>query len=124
MPVVLRKIAVTFVAFFAGVAAAFFALLGIVDIDTLGLDSGLPSVAMMTPMLAVVVFWAVARAFRTPIRAAQTFLFGGIAIYFLLYAGGRLVAQGAVSDTIASILGAVILFGLAFIAVTKSKRLS
>ncbi len=116
-----KQVLITLVAFVAGAVAAFTALLGIVDLDALGLARGLPMVATMTPMLAVIVFWGVARALGAPVRPAQTFLFGGIAIYALLYLCGRLVAQGTFSNAQATALGAALLFGLAYLAVRKAR---
>ena len=94
----------------------------VIDFDTLSLESGLPRVAMTSPMVAVVVFWGVARAAGAMIEPVRTFLFGGIAVYCLLYLCGRLVAFGIMSSVGASIFGALALFLLCFYSVVSARR--
>lgn len=120
MPALVRNLSFTFVAYTLGLLGAFLTILGLVDIKTVSLDSGLPTVAMTTPMLAVVIFWAVARVMGTQLDPIRTFLFGGIAVYSLLYACGRLVGNGLFSDGAATIIGALALFGLAFMAISTN----
>jgi hypothetical protein len=115
-----HRILTCILAYVVGLVLATVALLGVVDLDTVSLDSGLPMVAMLTPMVAVVGFWAVARMAGVPIDPMRTFLFGGIAIYSLLYLCGRLVANAFMSNQGATIVGALALFALAFIMIRKS----
>lgn len=112
----MRHIVTSFIAYVLGVLGAVLAIVGLVDIKSVSLDSGLPTVAMATPMIAVVGFWAVARVLGTPLNPTRTFLFGGIAVYSLLYACGRLVANGVLSDGQATIAGAIMLYVFAFSA--------
>lgn len=112
---------VCIVAYVAGVLAALLAILGMVDIRTISLDSGLPTVAMTTPLLAVVVFWATARLFGVRMGPMRTFLFGGIAIYGLLYVCGRIVAYDLMSNNMATTFGAAALFGLAYQAIRMDR---
>jgi hypothetical protein len=115
-----RRLLVCIVAYVAGLAAAMSALIGLVDPQTFNLTGGLPTVAIMTPMIAVLVFWGVARAMKVPLDPVRTFLFGAIAIYSLLYLCGRLVGAG-LSSQLATLLGAIALFGLAYFAVTSKQ---
>ena len=114
-----RQLGTTALAYVAGMVAAGLVLLTIIDITTINLESGLPTVAMTTPMIAVVVFWATARMAGAHINPVQTFLFGGIAVYSLLYLCGALVASGFMSNTGATVLGALALFVLAFMTVGR-----
>ena len=107
---------ISIVAYVIGLLGAILVIARMVDIKAIGLDSGLPTVAMTTPMLAVVIFWAAARMLGAHISPVRTFLFGGIAVYSLLYLCGRLVANGLFSDRAATITGAVALFVLAYLA--------
>ena len=109
-----RQLSVTALAYVAGMVAAGLVLLAMIDIKTISLESGLPTVAMTTPMIAVVVFWATARLTGAQIQPVRTFLFGGIAVYSLLYLCGALVASGFMSNAGATVLGAFALFVLAF----------
>lgn len=111
-----RQMMISTVAYVVGLLGALLAILALVDIKSVGLDSGLPTVAMTTPMLAVVIFWAVARVLGAKIAPDRTFLFGGIAINSLLYVCGRLVANGLFSNVAATIMGAIALFALAYLA--------
>ncbi len=120
MSAITRQFLICIVAYVVGLALTLAALLGVVDLDAVSLDSGLPTVAMLTPMVAVVGFWAVARIAGVPIDPLRTFLFGGIAIYSLLYLCGRLVANAFMSNQGATIVGALALFALAFIMISKS----
>lgn len=114
-----RQLGITFAGYVAGVVAAFLALIAIVDMQSLNLASGLPKVAIMTPMLAVIVYWGVVRLLGVSLRAGSTFLFGGIAVYFLLYACGRLIATGSINHNTAFLFGAVVLFLMAYANVRK-----
>lgn len=116
-----RQLLICIAAYVAGLVLAVGAMLGVVDLNTVSLDSGLPTVAMLTPMLAVVGFWAVARVAGIPIDPMRTFLFGGIAIYSLLYVSGRLVVNTVMSNQGALALFAVTLFALAFWKIRASK---
>ena len=109
-----RQLSVTALAYVAGMVAAGLVLLAMIDIKTISLESGLPTVAMTTPMIAGVVFWATARLAGAQIQPVRTFLFGGIAVYSLLYLCGALVASGFMSNAGATVLGAFALFVLAF----------
>lgn len=120
MAPITRQLLTCILAYVVGLGLTIVALLGVVDLDTVSLDSGLPMVAMLTPMVAVVGFWAVARMAGVPIDPMRTFLFGGIAIYSLLYLCGRLVANAFMSNQGATIVGAVTLFVLAFLMIRKS----
>jgi hypothetical protein len=51
-----RRFLVCTVAYVGGLLAAMTALIGLIDPQTLNLNSGLPTIAIMTPMIAVVVF--------------------------------------------------------------------
>lgn len=115
-----RHVVVCTVAYGAGLIAAMAALIGLVDPQTLNLNGGLPTVAIMTPMIAVVVFWGVVRAMGVPLDPMRVFLFGAIAIYSLLYLCGRLVGAGLSNQT-ATLLGAAILYGLAYFAVSSKQ---
>ncbi len=121
MPVALRQLLMCLIAIVTGLVATTLALFGLVDVQTLNLNDGLPTVAMLTPMIAVVVFWAVMRAFGQQISAAQTFLFGGIAIYAILYLCGRLVGNNITSGQTATMVGAAGLFALAFLFVRYAR---
>lgn len=114
-----RQLGTTALAYTAGMVVAGLALLTIIDITTISLESGLPRVAMTTPMIAVVVFWGVARLAGAQIDPMRTFLFGGIAVYSLLYLCGALVASGIMSNDGATVLGAFGLFILAFMSVGR-----
>ncbi|MDG1377225.1 MAG: hypothetical protein P8P56_09445 [Yoonia sp.] len=116
MPPLLRRIVISFIAYVFGVLGAVLAIVGLVDIKSLSLNSGLPTVAMTTPMIAVVGFWAVTRILGAPLNPMRVFLFGGIAIYSLLYACGRIVSVGLMSDGQATIAGAIALYAMAFLA--------
>lgn len=120
MAPITRQFLICFVAYAVGLVLATAALLGVVDLDTVGLESGLPTVAMLTPMVGVVGFWAAARIAGGPIEPLRTFLFGGIAIYSLLYLCGRLVANAFMSNQGATIVGALALFMLAFMMIRRS----
>jgi len=112
----LRRIVISFIAYAFGVLGAVLAIVGLVDIKSLSLNSGLPTVAMTTPMIAVVGFWAVTRILGAPLNPMRVFLFGGIAIYSLLYACGRIVSVGLLSDGQATVTGAITLYAMAFLA--------
>lgn len=112
----MRHLATSSIAYVLGVLGAVLAIVGLVDIKSLSLNSGLPTVAMTTPMIAVIGFWAVARVLGAQLSAIRTFLFGGIAVYSLLYACGRLVANGLFSDGQATVAGALVLYFFAFCA--------
>ncbi|MCO4842866.1 MAG: hypothetical protein KC439_08155 [Yoonia sp.] len=116
------QLGITTLAYVAGIGAAVLVLTMVIDFDTLSLESGLPRVAMTSPMVAVVVFWGVARAAGAMIEPVRTFLFGGIAVYCLLYLCGRLVAFGIMSSVGASIFGALALFLLCFYSVVSARR--
>lgn len=116
------QLGITTLAYVAGIGAAVLVLTMVIDFDTLSLESGLPRVAMTSPMVAVVVFWGVARAAGAMIEPVRTFLFGGIAVYCLLYLCGRLVAFGIMSSVGASIFGALALFLLCFYSVFSARR--
>lgn len=116
------QLGITTLAYVAGIGAAVLVLTMVIDFDTLSLESGLPRVAMTSPMVAVVVFWGVARAAGAMIEPVRTFLFGGIAIYCLLYLCGRLVAFGMMSNAGATIFGALALFLLCFYCVVSARR--
>lgn len=116
------QLGITTLAYVAGIGAAVLVLTMVIDFDTLSLDSGLPRVAMTSPMVAVVVFWGVARAAGAMIEPVRTFLFGGIAVYCLLYLCGRLVAFGMMSNVGATIFGALALFLLCFYSVNSARR--
>lgn len=105
-----RVLGITVAAYLIGLAAAVLAILAIIDVKTLSLDSGLPMSVMTTPMIAVVVFWGVARVAGSNLAPVRTFLFGGIAVYSLLYLCGRLVANAFMSNTGATVVGAGALF--------------
>lgn len=115
-----RRFLVCTVAYVGGLLAAMTALIGLIDPQTLNLNSGLPTIAIMTPMIAVVVFWGVVRVMNVPIDPLRTFLFGAIAIYSLLYLCGRLVGA-ELSNQLATLLGATALYGLAYFAVTSKQ---
>lgn len=115
-----RIFGITLAAYLIGLIAAFLAILAIIDVDTISLDSGLPMAAMTTPMIAVVVFWGVARVAGANVQPVSTFLFGGIAVYSLLYLCGRLVANGFMSNSAATVIGALALFMLGFKAVANA----
>ena len=116
-----RQFLICIGAYVAGLVLAVAAMLGVVDLNSVSLDSGLPTVAMLTPMLAVVGFWAVARVAGIPIDPMRTFLFGGIAIYSLLYVSGRLVVNAVMSNQAALALFAMTLFALAFWMIRASR---
>ena len=116
------QLGITTLAYVAGIGAAVLVLTMVIDFDTLSLESGLPRVAMTSPMVAVVVFWGGARAAGAMIEPVRTFLFGGIAVYCLLYLCGRLVAVGIMSSVGASIFGALALFLLCFYSVVSARR--
>ena len=116
------QLGITTLAYVAGIGAAVLVLTMVIDFDTLSLESGLPRVAMTSPMVAVVVFWGVARAAGAMIEPVRTFLFGGIAVYCLLYLCGRLVAFGIMSSVGASIFGALALFLLCFYSAVSARR--
>lgn len=116
------QLGITTLAYVAGIGAAVLVLTMVIDFDTLSLDSGLPRVAMTSPMVAVAVFWGVARAAGAMIEPVRTFLFGGIAVYCLLYLCGRLVAFGMMSNVGATIFGALALFLLCFYSVNSARR--
>lgn len=115
-----RQLLICSVAYVVGLLAALLAIIGLVDLKTISLTSGLPKVAATTPMLAVLVFWAVARRLGSPLSPPRTFLFGGLAIYSLLYLCGRLVVAG-LSGQSATLFGLVALFFLAFYAISSSR---
>lgn len=116
MHLLIRHFLTSLIAYVFGVLGAVLAMVGLVDMKSVSLNSGLPTVAMTTPMIAVVGFWAVARVMGTRMNPTRTFLFGGIAVYSLLYVCGRVVANGFFSDGQATILGAVVLYLFAFFA--------
>ncbi|MFT5065864.1 MAG: hypothetical protein ACJAXK_000288 [Yoonia sp.] len=120
MAPITRQFLICILSYVIGLVLATGALLGVVDLTTVGLDSGLPTVAMLTPMIAVVGFWAVTRMAGVPLDPMRTFLFGGIAIYSLLYLCGRLVANAFMSNQGATIVGALALFVLAFMMIRTS----
>ncbi len=105
-----RILGITATAYLIGLAVALLAILVIIDMDTISLDSGLPLSVMTTPMIAVVIFWGVARTAGSNLAPVRTFLFGGIAVYSLLYLYGRLVANAFMSNTAATVIGALALF--------------
>ncbi len=105
-----RIFSITVAAYLIGLTVAVLAILAVIDMDTISLDSGLPRSVMTTPMIAVVVFWGVARAAGSNLAPVRTFLFGGIAVYSLLYLCGRLVANAFMSNMAATVFGAVALF--------------
>lgn len=115
-----RNFVVCTVAYVAGLLAAMAALIGLIDLTTLNLNSGLPTIAIMTPMIAVVVFWSVSRVMGVHLNPSRIFLFGAIAIYSLLYLCGRLVGAG-LSNQFATLLGAAALYGLAYFAVASKQ---
>lgn len=121
MPHNLRVLIITTVAFVTGLFAATLALVGLVDMDTVSLNSGLPKVAILTPMLAVVTFWAVARPLGAHLDPMRSFLFGGMAVYITLYAYGRLVAHGTFAVGSAASLAVIALFLLAFWTVRSNQ---
>tara|TARA_R110002051_G_scaffold104963_1_gene177819 strand:- start:35507 stop:35887 length:381 start_codon:yes stop_codon:yes gene_type:complete len=118
-----RQLGVTVLAYVAGIVVAVLVLLSMIDINTISLESGLPTIAVTTPMIAVIVFWATARIAGAHIGPVRTFLFGGIAVYSLLYLCGALVASGFMSDVGATVLGAFALFILSFITVGSNLEL-
>lgn len=120
MPSLLRQLAVTLIAFIVGLAVAGLAIVAIVQDMPISLQSGLPTSAVTTPMLAVVIFWGAARVMSAPLEPLRTFLFGGIAVYSVLYFCGRLVALSYVLDTTAILAGLLVLFIGAFTAIRLS----
>jgi hypothetical protein len=122
MPSVFRQFLVCLIAYVVGLILAVVAMLGVVDLDTVSLNSGLPTVAMLTPMIAVIGFWAVVRMLGIPLNAMRTFLFGAIAIYSLLYLCGRLVANAVMADLGGLVLFALTLFGFAYILIRTTKE--
>lgn len=117
MPNLLRSFMTALAAYAVGMIVAVIAMLALVDIGSVNLQSGLPTIAIMTPMLAVVVFWTVARLLGHRLDLMRTLLFGAVAIYGLLYACGCIIASNSMSEGSATFLGAFALFGLAFWAV-------
>lgn len=116
-----RQFLICILAYVVGLVLAVGAMLGVVDLNAVSLNSGLPTVAMLIPMIAVVGFWAVARVAGIPIDPMRTFLFGGIAIYSLLYVSGRLVVNAVMSNQGALAFFALTLFTLAFWMIRTSK---
>jgi len=118
----LRRLLITLLAYVAGLALTMVALVGIVDVSSLSIDAGLPTVAILTPMIAVVVFWGVARVCGVPVDPARAFLGGGIAIYSLLYLCGRLVDNQLMTGQGATLVGAAALFCVAYLMLYISRE--
>ena len=106
----LRPFLICLLAYVAALVLTSIALAAMVDLSVVSLQTVMPREAALTPMIAVVVFWAVSRVMGVPLAPAQTFLIGAIVIYGILFFMGRIVVWTPVNSSLATLVAALLLF--------------
>ena len=110
------------VACVAAILAAFGALLVMIPDGAITYATELPATTYTTPMIAVVVFWGIARACGVPLDPMRTFVLGAVAVYALLYLVGRILAVTGFSPLLVWIVNLLVLVLLAWWAVASAGR--
>ena len=104
------------------VVAAFGALLVMIPEGNITYATELPATTYTTPMIAVVVFWGIARACGVPLEPMRTFVLGAVAVYTVIYLVGRVWVMTGFSPLLVWIATLVLLMGLAWWAVASAGR--
>lgn len=104
------------------IAAAFGALIVMIPDGTISYATELPPTTYTTPMIAVIVFWAIVRAFGVPLEPMRTFVLGAVAVYALLYFVGRILAVTGFSPLLVWIVNLLALMALAWWAIVSAGR--
>ena len=104
------------------VVAAFGALLVMIPEGNITYATELPATTYTTPMIAVVVFWGIARACGVPLEPMRTFVLGAVAVYTVIYLVGRVWVMTGFSPLLVWGATLVLLMGLAWWAVASAGR--